>query len=152
MENKKRYLLFLVLLAWAVLLFFFALQPKALVLFFLKKAAVFKTAHLMAYGLLAYLSCAWCHVLWPYWKRATALSLFSAIAGGFILTFICAASTEYVQIYSVDRIPDIKDFKIDLIGASYGLSVFFLSRIGRVILGHRQTPGRALQLDLFSEL
>lgn len=151
MERNKRVLLFLSLFLWTALLFILALQPKALVFLLLKKAAAFKTAHLAAYAVLAYLACYWIHTLWPSWKRSTFFSLGVSLFGGFALAFLCGAATEFVQIFSADRIPDIKDLKLDLLGASYGLGFFFLSRLGHLFPWIFRKPARAHQLDLFLE-
>lgn len=151
-RNHRKFLLDL-LLIWALALCILALQPKAVVLFFLRKAARFESAHIGAYMGLAYISAAYFSSFWPSWKRYRFPSTFLSLLGGFSIAAICAGGTELIQQFTFDRIPDFSDFKCDLLGAAYGLGIFFLYRLGcRWSGAQRFNRGRAFQLELFSEL
>jgi hypothetical protein len=130
-ERKKKCFLIAASL-WAGGLVFLALLPESVVMFILRKRFLFPVAHVVAYVILGFLLCLrlrFQRVFFSYRMDGWRLVLFTvgmaACWGGI---------TEAVQIFSLDRGPDVVDLQWDLVGTAIGIFFFFLFSKGFLFL------------------
>ena len=109
---------------WALLLVVMAVQPEKMVKRVLPTSWERFMAHSVAYGIFAFLLCLYFRFrksLFRYRMKEGFVFLFS-----FVLVFAWGGLTEYIQLYSRDRIADWLDVFYDVLGAAWGIFLFFL--------------------------
>lgn len=122
--RKKR--LFLACFLWVVLLAVLAMEPNKIVKMFFPTSRARDFAHVLFYGVLAFLLC----IYWRFKRRAghTQIKNIHVVLLSFALTALFGGMTELMQLWTPDRLADWSDLGFDMIGASIGISCFYLFR------------------------
>ena len=111
---------------WIGMLAFLAVQPEAVVELILRKKSLFEPAHVVAYAILSFFLCLYFR---SAFRRFGDLAFVCVLA--FLVSALCGGITEWIQIFSLDRIPDWLDFRMDLLGSVSGISLFLIVRSRR---------------------
>ncbi len=122
--RRKRLLLACFL--WAVLLSVLAMQPLSIVKLFFPSPAARSFAHVLFYGVLAFLFC-----LYFRFKRNLGkipIGNYRLVILSFFLTAALGGATEVMQLLTPDRMADLNDLYFDMAGAGIGIACFYLFR------------------------
>lgn len=127
-------------------LFFLALVPETICLKVINSRSMFTVFHLAAYFALGALLC----LCLRFQKTVASLRMtdFNVVWLSVFVAAIAGGATEWIQIFSLDRVPDWFDFYCDMIGAGIGILGFFVFRKASFQFSAHKAPQKLRQTQV----